>query len=102
MSATELVNEFQTKTSTMIDEVFPLKKVTVSDSDKPWMTEDLREELMFVLTHLPSWNGAPLRRPNRIHYFRKDPSIITPSTVHFVGDAGQEAAAIYSASHRNK
>ena len=66
------------------------------------MTEDLREELMFVLTHLPSWNGAPLRRPNRIHYFRKDPSIITPSTVHFVGDAGQEAAAIYSASHRNK
>lgn len=66
------------------------------------MTEDLKEELMFVLTHLPSWNGVPLRRPNRIHYFRKDPSIVTPSTIHFVGDAGKEAAAIYSASHRNK
>ena len=84
--------------------------VAVATSDLDWrswgkpvrMTEDLREELMFVLTHLPSWNGVPLRKPNQIHYFRKDPSIITPSTVHFVGDAGQEAAAVYSASHRNK
>ena len=41
MSATELVETFVSYTSQLIDCAFPEKLVTVSDRDKPYMTEKL-------------------------------------------------------------
>ena len=40
LSSTELTQEFQDKMSDMIDQHFPLKTMTVTDSDQPWITSD--------------------------------------------------------------
>ena len=42
MSSTELVEKFEQHTSQLVNSVFPLKTVTVSDRDKPYMTEELK------------------------------------------------------------
>ena len=45
MSSTELVEQFEQYMYTyqLVDSVFPLKTVTVSDRDKPYMTEELKK-----------------------------------------------------------
>ena len=43
MSSTELVEQFEQYTYQLVDSVFPLKTVTVSDRDKPYMTEELKK-----------------------------------------------------------
>ena len=43
LSSTELTQEFQDKMSDMIDQHFPLKTMTVTDSDQPWITSDLKK-----------------------------------------------------------
>ena len=40
MTSTELVDMFEQHTSQLVNSVFPLKTVTVSDRDKPYMTEN--------------------------------------------------------------
>ena len=42
MSSTEMVNFFEQETKTMIETIFPEKTVTVSDYDKPFITEELK------------------------------------------------------------
>ena len=42
MTSTELVESFQNFTGNMIENFFPEKTVTISDRDKPYMTEDLK------------------------------------------------------------
>ena len=42
MNSTELVDKFECYTSDLINSVFPLKTVTVSDFDKPYITEELK------------------------------------------------------------
>ena len=43
MTSTELVDKFELHTSQLVNSVFPLKTVTVSDRDKPYMTEELKK-----------------------------------------------------------
>ena len=43
MSSTELVQLFEQYTSDLVETVFPLKTVSVSDKDKPYMTEALKK-----------------------------------------------------------
>ena len=43
MTSTELVDVFENYTSHLVNTVFPLKTVTVSDKDKPYMTQELKE-----------------------------------------------------------
>ena len=42
MTSTELVGAFEKHTTNLVNEIFPEKQVTVSDRDKPYMTEELR------------------------------------------------------------
>ena len=42
MTSTELVESFQNFTGNVIENIFPEKTVTISDRDKPYMTEDLK------------------------------------------------------------
>ena len=42
MSSTELVEAFENHASNLIEHTFPEKKITVSDRDKPYMTEELK------------------------------------------------------------
>ena len=42
LSSTELTELFQTKMSSIIDDHFPLKTITLTDLDKPWITQDLK------------------------------------------------------------
>ena len=41
-SSTELTDAFQNKISEMVDNHFPLKTMTITDSDQPWITKDLK------------------------------------------------------------
>ena len=43
MTSTELVNAFENYNFKLINEVFPEKKVTISDQDKPYITEELKK-----------------------------------------------------------
>ena len=43
LSSTEMVNLFENHSKKMIESVFPEKLVTVSDYDKPYMTEELKQ-----------------------------------------------------------
>ena len=43
LSSTELTDAFQNKISEMVDHHFPLKTITVTDSDQPWITNDLKK-----------------------------------------------------------
>ena len=43
LSSTELVKRFEDFTSTLVNNIFPLKTVTVSDKDKVYFTEELRK-----------------------------------------------------------
>ena len=43
LSSTELTELFQTEMSSMIDSHFPLKTMTITDSDQPWITQDLKK-----------------------------------------------------------
>ena len=43
LSSTELTELFQTKMSSVIDTNFPLKHITMTDSDQPWITQDLKK-----------------------------------------------------------
>ena len=42
LSSTELTDAFQDKISEMVDNHFPLKTMTITDSDQPWITKDLK------------------------------------------------------------
>ena len=42
MSSTELVDAYENYTLKLLNDVFPLKTVTVSEKDKPYFTEELR------------------------------------------------------------
>ena len=43
VSVTDMVDAFESRTQAMVDEAFPLKKIKVSNYDKPYFTEELRE-----------------------------------------------------------
>ena len=43
MSPTDLVDAYEKYTSQLISQVFPTKTVTISDKDKPYMTEELKK-----------------------------------------------------------
>ena len=43
MSSTQLAEAFQNEISGMMDEHFPIKNLTVTDSDQPWITSDLKK-----------------------------------------------------------
>ena len=43
VSSTELTDAFQDKISEMVDNHFPLKTMTITDSDQPWITKDLKK-----------------------------------------------------------
>ena len=40
LTSTQMVTEFETYTSKVIEETFPEKIVTISDYDKPYITEE--------------------------------------------------------------
>ena len=42
LSSTELTEQFQSTMSLMIDNSFPQKTMTMTDSDQPWVTQDLK------------------------------------------------------------
>ena len=42
MSSTELTEAFQIKMADLIDTHFPVKTITVTDADQPWITNDLK------------------------------------------------------------
>ena len=42
LSSTEMVSKFEDYTSVLVNEVFPQKTVSISDHDKPYMTEELK------------------------------------------------------------
>ena len=42
MSSSDMVNLFQKITTDLVDIHFPLKKISISPYDKPWMTEELK------------------------------------------------------------
>ena len=43
MSSTELVNLFENHTKNIVEQIFPEKTVTISNWDKPFMTEELKK-----------------------------------------------------------
>ena len=43
LSSTELTELFQTKMTIMVDDNFPLKTITLTDFDQPWITQDLKK-----------------------------------------------------------
>ena len=43
MTSTELVNLFENHTKKMVEDIFPEKSVTISNWDKPFMTEELKK-----------------------------------------------------------
>ena len=43
LSSTEINQKFQDKMSDMIDQQFPLETMTVTDSDQPWITSNLKK-----------------------------------------------------------
>ena len=43
LSSTELTDAFQNTISEMVDLHFPLKTITITDSDQPWITNDLKK-----------------------------------------------------------
>ena len=43
MSSTELVNTFENHTQLMVENIFPEKTITVTNFDKPYMTQELKK-----------------------------------------------------------
>ena len=75
--------------------------VTESQDWRDWqipvtITEDIYEELVFLVKALPKWNGVPMHKPYRLHFFHQDPSIVQGDVQHYVGDAGREACAVFA------
>ena len=60
------------------------------------ITEDIYEELVFLVKALPKWNGVPMHKPYKLHFFHQDPSIIQGDVQHYVGDASREACAVFA------
>ena len=42
ISSSDMVDVFQKMTTNLVDIHFPLKRVTISSYDKPWITEELK------------------------------------------------------------
>ena len=60
------------------------------------ITKEVYEELVFLVRSLPKWNGVPMHKPYKLHFFHQDPAIIQGDVQHYVGDAGREACAVFA------
>ena len=60
------------------------------------ITEEIYNELVFLVKALPEWNGVPMHKPYRLHFFHQDPSIVQGNVQHYIGDAGREACAVFA------
>lgn len=66
------------------------------------ITKEIYEELSYLVKALPEWNGVPMHKPYRIHFFHQDPSILSENVQHYIGDAGREACAVFAVNRSHK
>ena len=66
------------------------------------ITAEIFEELLYVLRNIKSWNGVDIKKPVKMHYFSSECPIAETEFQAFIGDASQEAAAVYSLANPHK
>ena len=81
--------------------------VTDEDDWRSWdnMVEvdgRMYEELLFLLHNIRNWNGTDLKKPYKIHFYSSENPVAETTFQPFIGDASQEAAAIYSIRNPKK
>lgn len=84
-----------------------IARATVDGDWRSWnneieITQDIYDELLFLLNNIKSWNGVDLKKPFRIHFYDSENPVSHTTFDPYIGDASKEAAAMYSIKNPRK
>ena len=66
------------------------------------VTSEMHNEMLYLLHNIRGWNGTPVKKPYRIHFYTSVTPISDSEFQPFIGDSSAEAAAFYSIRNPRK